>query len=60
MSYEKNIEDLLFEAETLKIREEVIDSMSKLLSLNPKMEKYEALKLSLDNVKLHSGLNFKR
>ena len=57
MNNEELIEELLLEAETLRIREEVLNSMSKLLELNPKMERYEAARLSLDNVKLHSGLN---
>jgi len=60
MTNEELIQEFLFEAETLKIREEVLNTMTRLLELNPRMERYEAVKLALDNAKLHSGLNNKK
>lgn len=57
MTNEDIIEELLFEAETLRIREEVLNTMGRLLELNPKMERFEAVKLALANAKLHAGLN---
>lgn len=60
MTNEDFIEELLFEAEKLRIREEVINTMVRILDLNPKMEKADAVKLALDNVKLHAGLNNRR
>jgi len=60
MTNEELIQEFLFEAETLKIREEVLNTMTRLLELNPRMERYEAVKLALDNAKLHSGLNTKK
>jgi len=56
MTNEEIIEELLFEAEKLRLREEVLETASRILQLNPRMEKVDAIKLSLDNVKLHSGL----
>lgn len=52
---EELIEDLLYEAEELRVREHVLDLCKKIMDQNPKMEKYDAIKLSLDNVKLHCG-----
>lgn len=57
MTNEDIIEELLFEAESLRIREEVLNTMGRLLELNPKMERFEAVKLALANAKLHAGLN---
>lgn len=57
MTSEELIDELLYEAEKLKVREEVLTSMSKLLALNPKMDRYDAVRLAFENVKLHSGLN---
>lgn len=57
MTSEELIDELLHEAEKLKVREEVLTSMSKLLALNPKMDRYDAVRLAFENVKLHSGLN---
>jgi len=56
MTNEEIIEELLSEAEKLRLREEVLETASRILQLNPRMEKVDAIKLSLDNVKLHSGL----
>lgn len=58
MTNEEIIDEMLHEASELKIREEVLDSMSKLMESNPKMDRIVAVKLSLDNVKLHAGLNY--
>lgn len=58
MTNEEIIDEMLHEASELKIRQEVLDSMSKLMESNPKMDRIEAVKLSLDNVKLHAGLNY--
>lgn len=55
MTTEELIDELLYEAEELKLREHVLDSCKKIMDSNPKMEKYDAMKLSLDNAKLHSG-----
>jgi len=55
MTTEELIDELLHEAEELKLREHVLDSCRKIMDLNPKMEKYDALKLSFDNAKLHAG-----
>ena len=57
MTNEDIIEEMLFEAQSLKIREEVLNTMVRLLELNPRMERIEAVKLALDNAKLHAGLN---
>lgn len=57
MTNEDIIEEMLFEAQSLKIREEVLNTMIRLLELNPRMERIEAVKLALDNAKLHAGLN---
>lgn len=56
MTNEEYIDELLYEAEVLKLREYVLDSCKTLMDMNPKMEKSEAIKLSLDNAKLHAGL----
>ncbi len=55
MTNEDYIHELLYEAEQLKLREYVLDSCKNLMDRNPKMERVEAIKLSLDNAKLHSG-----
>lgn len=56
MTNEELVEELLFEAESLRIREEVLTTTARLLQLNPRMEKVEAIKLALDNAKLHAGV----
>jgi hypothetical protein len=56
MTNEEIIEEMLHEAEILKLREHVLDLTKKILDLNPKMERSEAIKLSLNNAKLHSGI----
>jgi len=57
MTNEEIVEELLFEAEMLKLREEVLSTTARLLQLNPRMERFEAVKLALDNAKLHAGIN---
>jgi hypothetical protein len=57
MSNEEIIDELLHEAAKFRVREEVLESARILLDKNPKMERVEAVKLALDNIKLHSGLN---
>lgn len=57
MTNEDIIEELLLEAESLRIREEVLTTMARLLELNPKMERFDAVKLAIANAKLHAGLN---
>ena len=56
MTNEEIIEELLSEAERLRLKEEVLETTARILQLNPRMEKVDAIKLSLDNAKLHSGL----
>lgn len=57
MTNEEIIDEMLHEAASLKLREHVLNSMTNLLEMNPKMERIDAVKLALDNAKLHSGLN---
>jgi hypothetical protein len=57
MTNEEIIDELLHEAAKFRVREEVLESARVLLDKNPKMERVEAVKLALDNIKLHSGLN---
>lgn len=57
MSNEEIIDELLHEAAKFRVREEVLESARILLDKNPKMERVDAVKLALDNIKLHSGLN---
>lgn len=56
MTNEDLIEELLFEAENLRLKEEVLTLTARLLQLNPRMERVEAIKLALDNTKLHAGI----
>lgn len=57
MTNEEIIDELLHEAAKFRVREEVLESAKVLLDKNPKMERVDAVKLALDNIKLHSGLN---
>lgn len=57
MTNEEIVEEFLFEAEKLRIREEVLTTMARLLERNPKMERVDAVKLALDNAKLHAGVS---
>jgi hypothetical protein len=57
MTNEEIIDELLHEAAKFRVREEVLESARVLLDKNPKMERVDAVKLALDNIKLHSGLN---
>lgn len=57
MTNEELIDEMLYEAEELRLREYVLDSSKKLLDTNPKMDRYEAIKLALENAKLHAGLS---
>ena len=56
MTNEEIIDELLYEAEEMRLREYVLDMSVKLQELNPKMDRYESIKLALDNAKLHSGI----
>ena len=56
MSNEELIDEMLYEAEELKVREEVLDLSKRLLDLNPRMDRFEAIKFALDNAKLHAGI----
>ncbi len=58
MTNEELVTELLYEAEELKLRDYVITLGSSILEKNPKMDRYEAYKLALDNAKLHSGLKY--
>lgn len=57
MTNEEIIEEVLLEAENLRIREEVLTTMARLLELNPKMERFDAVKLAMANAKLHAGID---
>ena len=57
MTNEEIIEEVLLEAENLRIREEVLTTMAKLLELNPKMERFDAVKLAMANAKLHADID---
>ena len=58
MTTEELIEELLHEAEKLRVREEVLENARRILELNPKMDRVEAYRLPMDNIKLHAGLNY--
>lgn len=47
MTNEEIVDELLHEAEELKLRTEVLDLTTKIMDLNPRMERIEALELSL-------------
>jgi len=57
MTNEEIIDELLYEAEELKLREYVLETSSKIMDSNPQMDRYEAMRLAFENAKLHSGLN---
>ena len=59
MTNEEYIEELLHEAEELKLREYVLDLSRTLQDLNRKMERPEAIRLALETAKLHSGIKTK-
>ena len=56
MTNEEYIDELLYEAESLKLREYVLEASKNLIDMNPRMEKSEDDRLSLENAKLHAGL----
>lgn len=56
MTNEEYIDELLHEAEDLKLREHVLNACKNLLEINPKMERCEAIRLALENAKLHAGI----
>ena len=58
MTNEEMVNELLLEAEELKLREYVLNVGSSILEKNPRMDRYEAFKLAFDNAKLHSGLKY--
>jgi hypothetical protein len=51
MTSEKIIDELLHEAEDLKIRDEVLNLTKKIMDLNPRMERIDALELALKHIK---------
>lgn len=56
MTNEEYIDELLHEAEQLKVREYVLELSKTLQDTNPKMERSDSIRLALNNAKLHSGL----
>ena len=54
MTNEQITDEILFEAHTLKIQEQVLDFAKKLLELNPKMERVDALQAALNHYKNNS------
>jgi hypothetical protein len=56
MKNEELVENLLKEAEKLKLKDHVLHSVERLLELNPLMNRLDAVKLSLNNAKLHAGI----
>jgi hypothetical protein len=56
MTNEEIIDEMLHEAEELRVREYVLDMSKNLLEINKKMDRYEAVRLALENAKLHSGI----
>lgn len=56
MTNEEYIDELLHEAEQLKVREYVLEMSRTLQDANPKMERCDSILLALNNAKLHSGL----
>ncbi len=56
MKNEEIVENLLQEAERLKLKDHVLYSVEKLMELNPLMDKLNAIQLALNNAKLHAGL----
>jgi hypothetical protein len=60
MKNEELVKNLIKEAEELKIKENVLCTVEKLMELNPLMSKLDALKLALSNAKLHAGLNVRK
>lgn len=56
MKNEEIVENLLQEAERLKLKDHVLHSVEKLMELNPLMNRLDAIRLALNNAKLHAGL----
>jgi hypothetical protein len=59
MTNEEIIDEMLYEAEELRIREYVLDMSLKLQELNPQMDRFDSIKLAMENAKLHSGIKSK-
>jgi hypothetical protein len=59
MTNEEIIDEMLYEAEELRIREYVLDMSLKLQELNPQMDRFDSIKLAMENAKLHSGIQSK-
>lgn len=55
MTNQELIEELLTEAQKLKLKDYVLETYENLMEKNPLMTEYEAMKLSLNNAKVHSG-----
>jgi hypothetical protein len=51
MSNEEIINEILYEASQLKIREQVLDLSKKLRDLNPRMTLLESIELSFNHLK---------
>lgn len=54
MSNEEIIQEILHEAEELRIRHHVLDLSQKLRETNPKMSMLESMELALNHFKNHS------
>lgn len=60
MSNEEIVDEMLYEAEELKLRDYVLENSLRLMQLNPRMERSDAIRLSLENAKLHAGIKPKK
>lgn len=60
MSNEEIVDEMLYEAEALKVREYVLENSVRLMDLNPRMDRVDAIRLSLENAKLHAGIKPKK
>jgi len=56
MTNEDYIDELLIEAEALRLREYVIEMSLILREKNPRMDRCESIRLALENAKLHAGI----
>ena len=56
MTNEEIIEEILFEAEQYRLREYVLELTKTLMEKNPRMDRADAIRMSYDHAKLHSGV----
>lgn len=56
MTNEEIIDEMLHEAEQMKIREYVLELSLRIQESNPKMDRYESIRLAMENAKLHAGI----